>query len=173
MKISRPTEKHYDVKSFQHRYIQAVMGDDALQTLKENLVIVEKFFKNIPENKLHYRYFEGKWTPIEIIGHMIDTERVLCYRALCVARNDKQNLPPFEEDDYVNATNFEKKSLRSLLLQYKTQRKSTLLLFKSFSKKELERVGKANNLPTSAKSLAWVIAGHELHHLTILKERYL
>jgi DinB superfamily len=173
MKISRPTEKHYDVKSFQHRYIQAVTGDDALQTLKENLVNVEGFLKKIPDEKLHFRYFEGKWTPMEVLGHIIDTERILTYRALCVARNDKQSLPPFEEDDYVNATNFDKKSLRSLLLQYKTQRKSTLLFFKSFSKRELERVGVANHLPTSAKSLAWVIAGHELHHLSILKERYL
>lgn len=173
MKISRPTENEYDANSYQHRYIQAVMGDDALKTMKENLSIVDNFFRNIPAEKLHYRYAEGKWTPQEMLGHIIDTERILAYRAMSVARGEKQSLLGFEEDDYVKATNFNKKSLRSLLLQYKAQRKSTIMLFNSFSKKELSRMGKANGLPTNARVLAWFVAGHELHHLNILKERYL
>jgi hypothetical protein len=173
MKISRPTEKEYDVNSYQHRYIQAVTGDDALQAMKKNFLFVSDFFKNIPPEKLFFRYAEGKWTPQEILGHIIDTERILAYRALSVARSEKQSILGFAEDEYVKATDFNKKSLRSLLLQYKAQRKSTLLLFKSFTSKELSRLGKANNLPTNARVLAWFIAGHELHHIKILKERYL
>lgn len=173
MKISRPTEHEYDATSYQHRYIQVVMGDDAIKTLSENISIVDNFFKNIPIEKLHFRYSEGKWTPLEMLGHIIDTEKILLYRALSVARGEKQSLLGFEEEEYVKATNFDKKSLRSLLLQYKAQRKSTVLFFKSLGKRELGRMGKANQLPTNARVLAWFIAGHELHHLNILRERYL
>ncbi len=173
MKIFRPTEKEYDINSYQHRYIQAVSGDDALYTMKENMVAVDTFFKNIPVDKLLFRYAESKWTPIEILGHLIDTERILCYRALCVARGEKQSLLGFDEAAYINATNFNKKSLRNLLLQYKIQRKSTIQLFNSFGKRELSKMGNANNLPTNARVLAWFVAGHELHHLNIIKERYL
>jgi DinB superfamily len=173
MKIFRPTSNEYDTNSYQHHYIQTVIGNDAIDSLKKNLLFVEDFFKNIPQEKLLFRYDEEKWTPLEILGHIIDTERILCYRALSVARGEKQSLLGFEEDDYVKATNFNAQSLRSLILQYKAQRKSTILLFKSFDKRELERMGLANNLPTNARVLAWFVAGHELHHLNILKERYL
>ena len=173
MKISQPTTNEFDQNSFQYRYIQVVTGNDALKTLRENISIVDNFFKNIPENKLHFRYAEGKWTPMELLGHIIDTERILAYRALCIARGEKQSLPGFEEEDYVKATNFEKQSLKNLLQHYKAVRKANLLLFKSFTAKELKRIGKANNIAYSARAMAWLIAGHELHHLTILKERYL
>jgi hypothetical protein len=173
MKISRPTEQEYNATSFQSRYIQAVTGEDALKNLRENFSIVENFYKNMPAEKLHFRYAEGKWTPIEVLGHIIDTERILAYRALCIARGEKQSLPGFEEEEYVKATNFEKQSLRNLLLQYKAVRKANILLFKTFSKKEMKRIGKANDINYSARAMVWLIAGHELHHLNILKERYL
>ena len=131
MKISRPTANEYDINSYQNRYIQAVMGDDALKILAENISIVENFFKNIPLEKLHFRYAEGKWSPLEMLGHIVDTEKILLYRALSVARGEKKSLLGFEEDDYVKAANFDKKSLRSLLLQFKAQRKSTILFYKS------------------------------------------
>jgi hypothetical protein len=173
MKISRPTEQEYNATSFQSRYIQAVTGEDALKNLRENFSIVENFYKNMPAEKLHFRYAEGKWTPIEVLGHIIDTERILAYRALCIARGEKQSLPGFEEEEYVKATNFEKQSLRNLLLQYKAVRKANILLFKTFSQKEMKRIGKANDINYSARAMVWLIAGHELHHLNILKERYL
>jgi hypothetical protein len=173
MKISRPTEQEYNATSFQSRYIQAVTGEDALKNLRENFSIVENFYKNMPAEKLHFRYAEGKWTPIEVLGHIIDTERILAYRALCIARGEKQSLPGFEEEEYVKATNFEKQSLRNLLLQYKAVRKANILLFKTFSQKEMKRIGKANDINYSVRAMVWLIAGHELHHLNILKERYL
>lgn len=173
MKISRPSENEYNASSPQYRYIQAVTSEDAFKILRENFLIVENFFKNLPKEKLHFRYAEGKWTPIEVLGHIIDTERILAYRALCIARGEKQSLPGFEEEDYVKATNFEKQSLRNLLLHYKAVRKANLLLFKTLSTKEWKRIGKANNINYSARALAWLIAGHEIHHLNILKERYL
>jgi uncharacterized damage-inducible protein DinB len=173
MKIVRPTEKEFDVNSYQNRYIQAVSGDDALLSLKENLLTVESFLKNIPEEKLDYRYAEGKWSIKEILGHIIDTEKVLVYRALSTARGDKQSLLGFDEELFAANSNLGKKSLRSLLLQFKTQRKSTIQMFNSFGNRELSRMGLANGLPTNARVLAWFIAGHELHHINIIKERYL
>lgn len=173
MKISLPSENEYNANSYQFRYIQAVTSGDAFKSLRENISIVENFFKSIPEDKLHSRYAEGKWTPIEILGHIIDTERILAYRALCLARNEKQSLPGFEEEDYVKATNFEKQSLRNLLLQYKAVRKSNILMFKTFTQRELKRIGTANGINYSARAMCWLMAGHELHHINIIKERYL
>ncbi|WP_337044594.1 DinB family protein [Emticicia sp. 17c] len=173
MKIFKPTQNEYNAQSQQNIYVQAVTSENALQTMAENISIVDNFFKSLPVEKYFYRYAEGKWTPLEVLGHLIDCERILAYRAMCIARGEKQSLPGFEEADYVNATNFNKKSLRSLLLQYKAQRKSTILLFKSFSQRELSRIGLANNWSITPRAIAWIIAGHELHHLNILKERYL
>jgi uncharacterized damage-inducible protein DinB len=173
MKISRPTENEYNVKSFQSVYIQAVIGDDALKVMRENISIVENFFKNIPTDKLHFRYAEGKWTPIEVLGHLIDAERILAYRGLCIARGEKQSLPGFEEGDYMKAANFEKQSLKNLLQHYKAVRKANILLFKTLTAKELKRMGNANSIDYSARAIVWLIAGHELHHLNILKTRYL
>lgn len=173
MKISLPSENEYNANSYQFRYIQAVTSGDAFKSLRENISIVENFFKSIPEDKLHFRYAEGKWTPIEILGHIIDTERILAYRALCLARNEKQALPGFDEEDYVKATNFEKQSLRNLLQQYKAVRKSNILMFKTFTQRELKRIGTANGINYSARAMCWLMAGHELHHINIIKERYL
>ncbi len=173
MQIVRPTDKEFDINSYQNRYIQAVSGNDALVSLKENILTVETFFKEIPETKLQYCYAEGKWNVKEILAHIIDTERILTYRALSIARGEKHSLLGFDENAYAANSNMGKQSLRSLLLQYKAQRKSTILLFKSFGKRELSRMGQANNLPTNARVLAWFIAGHELHHINIIKERYL
>ncbi len=173
MKIFKPTPQEYNALSYQHSYIQQVISDDALKQMSENISIVDNFYQSLPAEKHFYRYDTGKWTPIEILGHLIDTERILAYRALCIARGEKTSLPGFNEAEYMKGTNFNKKSLRSLRLQYKAQRKSTILLFKSFSNDELHRVGLANNQPTSTRALAWLIPGHELHHIKILNERYL
>jgi hypothetical protein len=172
MQIVKPTEKEFDANSYQNLYVQIVSGNDALLSLRENTLTIESFFKAIPETKLHYRYAESKWNAKEILAHIIDTERILVYRALSIARGEKSSLLGFDENVYAANSNMGKQSLRSLLLQFKAQRKSTIMMFKSFGKRELGRMGQANNLPTNARVLAWFIAGHELHHINILKERY-
>ena len=171
MKISQPSSNEFIESPYQSRYIQAVKGENPFDALKKNILV--EVFKNLPEDKLLYRYAENKWTPKEILGHCIDTERILSYRVLCIARGEKLSLPPFEEDDYVLSANFNKRSLRSLLLEYKAVRKATLELIKNLPTKSLKNIGQANNLVCSTRSLIWVLAGHELHHLEILKERYL
>ena len=127
----------------------------------------------MPPDKLTYRYAENKWTIKEILVHIMDDERIYAYRALRIARNDKTPLPGFEQDDYVPFSKANQRSLASILREYKTVRQATVSLFTSFNMEDLLRIGTANDHPVSVRALAWHIAGHELHHLNIIKERYL
>ena len=120
-----------------------------------------------------FRYAENKWTIKEILVHIMDDERIFMYRALRIARNDKTPLPGFEQDDYVPYSRANERSLANIFREYKTVRNATLSLFNSLSKEDLMRVGTANNHHVNVRALAYHIAGHELHHLNIIKERYL
>ena len=104
---------------------------------------------------------------------MADVERVMSYRAMCIARGEKQSLPGFEQDDYVRSADFNKRSLGSLAEELLQLRNSSLALFGTFSEEEGLRWGKANNYDTTARAFMFIIAGHELHHMKILRERYL
>ncbi|WP_162128363.1 DinB family protein [Flavobacterium phycosphaerae] len=132
-----------------------------------------KFVQNIPMDKFDYRYAEGKWTIKDIILHLIDAERIFVYRALRFARNDKTALPSFDENDYVDEANANKRSLQDLLTELLIVRQGTLALFKSFSEEELMRKGTASNNPMSVRALGFTIIGHQNHHQRIFQERYL
>jgi len=141
--------------------------------LLQQYQVVTEFFKLIPSDKLNYRYSEGKWTVKDIILHLIDAERIFSYRALRIARNDKTELPGFEENDYVIEANASERSLSSLLEEYKMVRNSTVCLFKSFTIDQLGRLGVASGSSVSVRAIGVIIQGHEKHHLEIIKERYL
>ena len=132
-----------------------------------------KFVQNIPMDKFDYRYAEGKWTIKELLQHLIDTERIFAYRALRFARNDKTELPGFDENQYIDSTNATKRSIQDLLTELAVVRQATLSLFKSFSDEELLRSGIASNNPMSVRALGIVIIGHQNHHQRIFEERYL
>jgi uncharacterized damage-inducible protein DinB len=132
-----------------------------------------KFVQNIPMDKFDYRYAEGKWTIKDIIQHLIDAERIFAYRALCFARNDKTELPGFEENDYVVEANANQKSIQDLLSDFLVVRHATMSLFKSFSSDQLLRVGIASKNPMSVRALGFVIIGHQNHHQNVFIERYL
>lgn len=132
-----------------------------------------KFVQNIPLGKFDYRYAEGKWTIKDIIQHLIDAERIFGYRALRFARNDKTELPGFEENDYVDYANANKRSIQDLLSELAVVRQATLTLFKSFSSEELVRMGIAFNKPMSVRALGFIIIGHQNHHQRVFEERYL
>ena len=122
---------------------------------------------------LNYRYAEGKWSIKEILVHMMDGERVFCYRALRFARNDATELPGFEENDWVPNSNANNRKLRSIFREYAAVRSSTIELFSNMDKEMLNRSGVANGNPISVRSILFVIAGHELHHMRIILERYI
>jgi len=132
-----------------------------------------KFVQNIPLDKFDYRYAEGKWTIKELLQHLVDTERIFAYRALRFARNDKTELPGFDENQYAEATNANKRSIQDLLTELAVVRQATLSLFKSFSDEELHRSGIASNNIMSVRALGIVIIGHQNHHQQIFEERYL
>lgn len=132
-----------------------------------------KFVQNLPMDKFDYRYAEGKWTIKDIIQHLIDCERVFSYRALRIARNDKTELPGFEEDDYAIEANANQRSIMDLLTELSSVRHSTIYLFKTFNDEQLLQIGIASDNPISVRAIGFVIIGHQNHHQQIFEERYL
>ncbi len=171
--LKKPEISEYPQNRYFSYYIEQVENEDVITALTEQMTEVENLIKNLKLDQENYRYAEGKWSIKEVLGHLTDTERIFSYRALCIARGEIQSLPGFDENDYANAANFAEQSLDDLLNQYHFTRLANLALFKSFTQEAVSRIGNANNNAVSARGLIWMIAGHEKHHLRILKEKYL
>ena len=154
-----------------NQYIKLVEGE-IIPILNQQAVDFPNFINNLIE-KADYAYAPGKWTIKEMVGHIIDTERILVYRLLCFARQEKAALPAFEEDDYVANAHFKDRSLFSLTEEYILLRKSNMYLINSLKEDELNTIGVANGKQMSVRALVFVLAGHIIHHCNIIKERYL
>ena len=155
------------------KYISLVPEADILTVLAEQLDSTLSLLRGIPEERSNHRYAPGKWSIKELVGHLIDSERVFSYRALRIACNDKTPLPGFEQDDYVANANFDARRLADLADEFEQVRKSNLQLFKPLEDAAWLRMGVANNTDVSVRALAFIIAGHAEHHLSILRTRYL
>jgi uncharacterized damage-inducible protein DinB len=169
-KATRPADTDY-APAFAG-YIANVTDDDALGALEAQSTATQKLLASLDEAKAAYRYAEGKWSIKEVIGHLTDGERIMVYRALAIARGETQPLPGFEEDDYVRNAGFDAWKLTDLAEQYALVRRATLLLFRNLPDDAWDRRGNANGAEITPRALAWVVAGHELHHLKTLRERY-
>lgn len=134
---------------------------------------VTDFFKSISNDKLTYKYAEDKWTIKEIFQHIIDTERIFMYRCLRIARHDQTPLAGFDQNDYILPSLANNKSIELLLEEYQAVRQNFIVLLKSLSETDLKFVGNANGSNLSARAAAFIILGHELWHIKIIKERYL
>lgn len=143
--------------------------DEALVASKDNLV---KVYLGLSEEQLHNGYAEGKWSLKEVLQHLIDSERVFAYRAMTFSRADETKLPGFEQDDYVVNSQSNERSLDDLLTEYQAVRMTTRLLFKSLNDEALARSGTASTNTLSVRAIAFVIAGHDQHHLEIIRDRY-
>ena len=152
-------------------YIKLVDGD-VLQILESQASEFPDFINDLIE-RADYAYAPGKWTIKQLIGHMIDTERILTYRLTCFARGEKTPLPGFEEDDYVANAHFGDRSLLSFSHEFALLRRSNMFLFKSLQEHELNQIGNASNRDISVRAMLFVLAGHIIHHIRIIKERYL
>ncbi|TCD03017.1 DinB family protein [Pedobacter psychroterrae] len=168
--MNRPQTHEYP--AWAETYIKLIDGDDVINLLERQATEYPDFIRNLIE-KADYAYAPGKWTIKEMTGHIIDTERILVYRLTCFARNERQPLPGFEEDEYVANAHFSDRSLLSLSEEFSLLRKSDLYLFKSLTEAELEKMGTASNRQITVRALLFVIAGHIMHHVQIIKERYL
>ncbi len=162
-----------DYSDYYNGYVNLVEGDDIIKTLYEQNKKTQDILNSFSEHKGNYRYTDGKWTVKEVVGHLIDTERVFAYRALCIARGEKKSLPGFEQDDYVKEGNFNRRELFDLNYEFRLLRESNLLLFKSFTSEMLKRKGFANEASISVLAILFIIAGHELHHMNVLQEKYM
>ena len=170
--INKPRAGEYP--AYAHIYIDLLPDDGLiLQHLAENFTITRDFVASISKDRLLHRYAEGKWTIKEILAHIVDDERIYVYRALRFARNDSTELPGFDQDQYTRYSEANKRDLRDLLDEFSLLRQSTIAFFKSLESAALLRTGVANGQSVSVRALAYHIAGHELRHMNIIRERYL
>ncbi|GGE45865.1 hypothetical protein GCM10011391_25900 [Pullulanibacillus camelliae] len=170
--LERPREDEYN--SFYRRYIDLVPDDFNNTILEEQVNTTIALVKELTEEQALFRYEPEKWTIKEVIGHMTDTERIMAYRLLSVARGEKVELPGFDQDDYVKKADFNERALSELLDDLKVVRASTLRLIKGIDNAPdvWLRTGTANGSPLTVCAIAYIIAGHERHHQQLLQERY-
>jgi hypothetical protein len=161
------------VPVFYQNYVRRVQQYTLEEALNVSIQNYADLLKKIPEDRGLHKYAEGKWTIKELLVHILDAERIFAYRALRFARNDKTMLAGFEENLYVPESGANERSIKEIAESMRVLRLSTIDLFKTFSKEMLARTGKANNTEVSVEALGYIIAGHVLHHCSILEERYL
>jgi uncharacterized damage-inducible protein DinB len=167
----RPAADEYN--PFYAGYIQAVPDGDVAVRMASELDTGLALYGGIPKTKRDHRYADGKWTVRQVLGHVVDTERIFSYRALCIARGDRTPLPGMDQDDYMAGADFDTRSWDSLLGEYEHLRRANLALFSSFDAESLDRRGAASGFEVSVRALVWITAGHEMHHRRVLRERYL
>ena len=168
--MKRPQADEY--AGFYKKYIDTV-SENVLAELDHQANSFTSFLKGITLDKASYAYAEGKWTIKEVVGHIIDTERIMAYRMLRVARNDNTPLPGFEESDYVANAHFADRTLESLSEEFAMLRRANMYLINSLNEKEINRRGTSNGSTISVLALIYILAGHLNHHRNILEERYL
>ncbi len=169
--IGKPDTTEY--LPYYGKYVSLVPDGDILTVLGKQMEETAGLLNSITESRANFRYAPDKWSIKELVGHMIDTERIFAYRALRFARNDKTPLPGYEQDDYVSNASFDSCTLTDLASELESVRQSTLFLFKHLDESAWMRRGLANDSEASVRALAHIIAGHELHHREILQSRYL
>jgi len=161
------------VPPFYHNYIKQVRQQELEEAFNYHPEELLLFLKSIPAEKWDYRYAEGKWSIKEVVQHIIDAERIFCYRALRFARKDATPLPGFEENDYAANSDAGRRTKDDLISELQAVQQSSARLFKSFTKEQLENSGTANNNSIYVKAIGFIILGHGAHHQNILVERYL
>jgi hypothetical protein len=169
--MNKPQPDEYD--SYYERYTRLVAEGDLISTLGSQWSETRALLSSIPEQRGTYRYAPDKWSIKEVLGHMIDTERIMTYRALRIARGDTTPLPAFEQDDYARNAGSDGVKLASLIDEFDAVRRASILLFQHVSPDACTRCGTASGNPISVRALAWIVAGHELHHRQVLKDKYL
>jgi len=168
--MKRPQAEEFPL--FYKGYVDTV-SDDVLAELEQQSDSFAVLLRDVPQEKASFAYAEGKWTIKELAGHVIDTERIMAYRALRIARNDATPLPGFDENDYVSNAHFADRSLESLAEEFAALRKANMYLIRSLNEIEIDRSGISNEKPISVRAIIYIMAGHVNHHAAILKQRYL
>ena len=155
------------------KYTSLVKSDDIVATLEAQIGNTKSMLSSVTDAESAFRYSADKWSIRQMLGHVIDTERIFSYRALRIARGDQTPIEGFEQDDYVRNGPFEDRSLAELMDEFVTVRRATVFLLRSLKPEAWTRRGVASNNEVTVRALAYIIAGHELHHMDVLREKYL
>lgn len=169
--IPRPQAGEHN--PYYSKYIERVPDGDLVSMLREQLMDTVALLRGVSSEQGDYAYAPGKWSIKEVIGHMIDVERVMSYRALTFARNDATPLPGFDENAWVPAGRFGARTVGDLLEEFQVVRATTIHFAKHLDADALARVGSANGDAVSVRALLYIIAGHERHHVALFRERYM
>ena len=169
--MNRPMESEY-APDFQS-YIDQVSESDILPVLRSQMDELDVLLERVEPHRETFRYGEGKWSIREIVGHLIDGERVFGYRAFCMARGEQQNLPGFDQDDYMLTSHYDKIELEDLVSELRLIRLGNIAMFRTLDEEAWSRVGIANSNSVSVRAIAFIMAGHVRHHMNVLRERYL
>ena len=169
--MNRPTESEYapDYQS----YIGQVSESDILPVLRSQMDELDVLLGRVEPHQETFRYGEGKWSIREIVGHLIDGERVFGFRAFCIARGEQQNLPGFDQDDYMLTSHYDKIELEDLLSELRLIRLGNIAMFRTPDEESWSRVGTANENQVTVRAIVFIMAGHVRHHMSVLRERYL
>ena len=169
--VTRPEVGEY--APYYEKYIALTREGDVIEILERQAAETLALLRGLSEEQAATRYEPGKWSVKELVGHIIDGERVFAYRALRFARGDRTPLPGFEQDDYVAGGNFDARTLRDLADEFEHVRRATIALLRPLGAEAWRLAGTANDNGVSVRALAHIIAGHELHHVRVLREKYL
>jgi hypothetical protein len=168
--MARPNKTEYG--SFYQTYINYTSGKDYSILVQQYNERITAFWDAIPIEKINYAYAPNKWTIKQMFQHVIDTERIFAYRALTIARKESTSIPGFDENEYAKNATAVNRNWKDMLVEWRVVRQSTNLLFASFTEDQMKNLGTASDNAISVNALGFIIFGHALHHLHILKERY-
>lgn len=169
--MNRPDRSEYD--PYYERYILLVEDRDIIDTLASQPTVLQDLLTAVPEDRGGFAYAEGKWSLKEVLGHLIDGERMFAYRLLRISRGDETPIEGFEQDGYIENAHSNDRSFADLLEEFSLLRRANMIFFNNLRDDAWSRVGTANNVKISVRALVYIMAGHIEHHLGILRERYL
>lgn len=169
--LQKPERDEYE--DYYHTYVGRVPDGNVLDLFSRQLEELAGLVGDIGEDRAAYRYAPDKWSIKEVFGHLLDTERMFAYRAMVFARADKTPQPSFEQDDYVRGANFDARALADIFAELQQNRLATLAMFRSFTDEVWLRRGTASGFEFTVRAVPYIMAGHHIHHVGVLRERYL
>ena len=169
--MNRPLDSEY--APYYRGYVAQVAEEEILPVLRSQIDALDLLLDQVTPERETYRYAEGKWSIREVVGHLIDGERVFGYRALCIARGENQSLPGFDEKEYMLSAPYNRVDLEDLMSEFRLVRLSNIAMLRNLDEEAWSRMGTANDAPVSVRALAFIMGGHTRHHMGVLSERYL
>ena len=169
--MSKPTVNEYN--SFFQEYISLVKAESLYEVRNKYSKVIIEYWDSIPQEKWIHSYAPKKWTLKQVFQHVIDTERILAYRALCIVRGEKQKFNEFDQDKYADLGDAFQRNIDDLIIEWKLIRQSSDIMFKSFTKKDLDKTGIVGTKNLSVNAINYIIYGHVLHHINVINKRYL